>query len=447
MDEGNASSRRTGAGYGFIATDPKDGETNVWDYSSYRPLRGGIKISTSRASLGKGYPIDQLFASTMGLIAITTDDNPGRHVLLTNYHCIQEVVPRGPVGQPHADPGSGCSNCGSELIGNVYRWAEHQDFPNSTRVLFADAAICALNAGLKWHAGIAKAAVGEDMSDPIVDVRDVRVTPGQPTPPELVDLPVKKRGMKTGLATGTIGDFNAGHNITVDGKTFWGVDIQPDNLSFSAPIFQITPDAPPFATRGDSGSIICDMQNRVVGLLFSTKPDGTSSLAFHIKPVLDALKLMIPTSTTHPGEQTVPANNNPYAAITLSNDQHLMEKLQEDLLQTAHGTAFVRKLFRHVPEIRGLINSNPRAAAAWRSAGGPAVIQNLLRGVENPELPLLRLDRESAIAATERLAGVLRRYGSEKLRADVDALAAAVERLIGLNYRGLLEKLNTAPVI
>jgi hypothetical protein len=93
--------------------------------------------------------------------------------------------------------------------------------------------------------------------------------------------------MKSPPATGTVGVFNVGHPITVDGKTFFGVEI--DGVSFSAPIFQVVADTPPFSVPGDSGSVICDLNDNVVSLMFSSKPDGTSALAFHIQPVLDAL--------------------------------------------------------------------------------------------------------------------------------------------------------------
>jgi hypothetical protein len=430
--------------YHLIGTDPKDGETDVYDFTKYRPLRGGIKISISRATR-KGHPPDEFFAGTMGLLALTKE-NPPRHVLLTNWHVIQNVAPHGPVGQPHPDPGSTCSACGSELVGNILGWAKDPNFADSAYVLLADAAICALNEGMTWRAAIAHHDVGDNLAPvPIAGIRDIRIPQGSNPPPALKDLPVKKRGMKSPPATGTVGVFNVGHPITVDGKTFFGVEI--DGVSFSAPIFQVVADTPPLSVPGDSGNVICDFNDNVVGLLFSSKPDRMSALAFHIQPVLDALNLTIPTGNSHPGVQTVPANNNPYAEITISSQQHAMEKLQNDLLQTAHGTPLVRTLFKHVPEIRGLIQTNLRAAAAWRSAGGADVIEGLLAAVRNPDLPLLPGEAAATRGAARRLARVLHRFGSERLRADLDRLAAAANRLIGLSYRDLLDKLNIAPVI
>jgi hypothetical protein len=163
--------------YHLVGTDPKDGETDVYDFTKYRPLRGGIKISISRATR-KGHPPDEFFAGTMGLIALTKENAP-RHVLLTNWHVIQNVVPYEPVGQPHPDPGSTCSNCGSEFVGNVYAWAKDPNFADSAYVLLADAAICALNEGLTWHAAIAHHDVGDNLAPvPIAGIRDIRIPQG-----------------------------------------------------------------------------------------------------------------------------------------------------------------------------------------------------------------------------------------------------------------------------
>jgi hypothetical protein len=431
-----------------LGVDPKDG-VDVYDYSKYRPLRGGIKISVSYPS-APGIDPNNLELGTMGCVALTTE-TPPRHVLITNRHIIATVIPHGPVGQPHPDPGSTTCGAGNELVGNVFDWAKDAVDPTLTDMFPVDAAICALNEGVQWVAGIAPAAVGQgNTPDPIGTIRDLRpaVTPSPPA-----NLAVKKRGMKTGATTGKINNFNFSLPLTAHGRNYTGVQVgapignQTILLNMTMPVLQITADAAPFSTQGDSGCLVCDMSNNVVGLLFASNISGSSVLAAHIQDVLDVLHLTIPTTGAFPGTQTVPANNNPYAKITVSTQQHAMEKLQEDLLQTAHGTPLVRTLFKHVPEIQGVIRSNRRAAAVWQRVGGPHLLKDLAAAVENPELPLLRLDPDVARKAVRRLTRVLQRHGSEQLRGDLQRLAAAAERLIGLSYRGLLERLSAAPAL
>jgi hypothetical protein len=90
----------------------------------------------------------------------------------------------------------------------------------------------------------------------------------------------------------------------------------------------------PFSLPGDSGSLVRDLNNRVVGLLYGgnlgsyTMPAGAISFACHIADVASAMGVAVPQTATLSGVQKAPANNNPHKAITSASATNVMAKLQ-----------------------------------------------------------------------------------------------------------------------
>jgi hypothetical protein len=198
--------------------DPKDRHES-YELNTYRPLRGGIKLGTASASTA-GIEPDILSYGTLGCVVLT-NETPPRHIALTNWHVVAVVLPHGPVGQPHADPGSTC--CGStEMIGNVFAIAQDTFSPPSPNILPVDAALCSLNNGLTWIAGLATSGRGTSSSpDPILGTLDLRQT----TPPPPPNLKVKKRGARTGATIGHVSNPSTSKTITVGARTFNGMDM------------------------------------------------------------------------------------------------------------------------------------------------------------------------------------------------------------------------------
>jgi hypothetical protein len=207
-----------------------------------------------------------------------------------------------------------------------------------------------------------------------------------------------------------------------------------------------------FSDHGDSGSLIMDAGGNVVGLLISSNSGGTGTpsgalcLACHIQPVLDALKVTLPTSLASPGAQTVPAGNNPYTAITSVVQQNAMAKVQEDLLATQHGVPVARAILAHQREVRSLIRSNRRVAAVWSHISAPDMASGFLDAVRNPDLPIVSIDSAVARRRLTRFAAVLARFGSAELREDLRRIADALVSMVGLTYRQVLARLDEMPV-
>jgi hypothetical protein len=142
----------------------------------------------------------------------------------------------------------------------------------------------------------------------------------------------------------------------------------------------------PFSLPGDSGSLVRDLNNQVVGLLYGgnlgsdTMPAGAISFACHIADVASAMGVAVPQTATLSGVQKAPANNNPHKAITSASATNVMAKLQNDLLDTEHGLSSPARCSR--TKVRALVETNRRIAARWRHASDP----HLVAGCHSPRL-------------------------------------------------------------
>jgi hypothetical protein len=136
----------------------------------------------------------------------------------------------------------------------------------------------------------------------------------------------------------------------------------------------------PFSLPGDSGSLVRDLNNRVVGLLYGgnlgsyTMPAGAISFACHIADVASAMGVAVPQTATLSGVQKAPANNNPHKAITSASATNVMAKLQNDLLDTEHGLVIARAMLAHESARVGRNQPAHRRAARWRHVSDPHLV-------------------------------------------------------------------------
>lgn len=99
---------------------------------------------------------------------------------------------------------------------------------------------------------------------------------------------VKKIGARTGLTFGSIVDIAYQDYAYIDGKAFEAPNqllISPDDKTRR------------FSSGGDSGSIVLNARNQVIGLLWGSNANG-EGIASPIAPVLLALGIKIPESKT-----------------------------------------------------------------------------------------------------------------------------------------------------
>lgn len=207
----------------------------------------------------------------------------------------------------------------------------------------------------------------------------------------------------------------------------------------------------PFGLNGDSGSLICDENNNVIGLLFggnlgsATQAAGGLALACHIEDVLTAMKVTLPRTATTPGEQVVPANNNPHQAATTAPMTNVMARLQNDLLDTERGIAVARAILGHEREVRTLIGTNKRVAARWRHVADRSLVEGFVEAVSDPDR---RISDTPTVArrALDRFADILTAQASARLREDVAAWRDVLVPMVDLTYRDAIASLGSRSI-
>ena len=203
------------------------------DTVKYRPLQGGISIGPDR-SVG-GY----IYAGTLG--CMVKDNTNGKTVMLSNFHvmCIDNTWHAGDqMDQPSLiDTGTNADGVGA-LIRAVL----------SSHV---DGAIASINAGISANATV-------------VGIGNVNGTATA-----VLGSAVRKRGRTTALTYGTIDGLSGSVNVN------YGAGLGTRTLTDQIFIKADTAHNAMFSDHGDSGSVIMDSNNNVVGLLFAGSGDTT----------------------------------------------------------------------------------------------------------------------------------------------------------------------------
>jgi hypothetical protein len=120
-----------------------------------------------------------------------------------------------------------------------------------------------------------------------------------------------------------------------------------------------------------------------------------------------------------------------------------VDQLGADLQATKGGRELLDFWRTHSPELRRLVNSDRRVAAAWHRSGASAVYQVLLRGLQDGALRIpATVNGQPLERCLDRLYGALRAAAGEPLRAALDRLRPWLPDLAGLAYPELLTALS-----
>jgi hypothetical protein len=367
----------------------------IVDEETYRPLAGGTELDQKGSNGG-----------TLGLIALATaggDAPDGDPVILSNHHVIPHVGEL--VGQP-SDP-SECWCCQCCDVGRVVT--------SSVTGTVGGAA----PTGPTIDAAIATLSEGERYSHYIVELGYVRgwisattMTPGDP---------VFKRGRTTELTEGRF-------STATDSPSIGGyADGTTRGFTNQIRITGATPGAP-FALGGDSGSVVVDAQNRVIGLLFgSTIPAGAPSWANRIEDVMSLMHIDIPVMGTA-GAAMIAGHGT---GTTQRRDVVRQEwtATVARLRETEAGRQWAALAERHAEEVADLVRRDRATTVAWQRAQGPAFVGHYLNTL-----------RESGYQAPEEIVGVR----PENLLLSMFAVlrdrgSPALADAVGANYLAALE--------
>jgi len=220
----------------------------------WRPAPGGVSI---------GHPL--ITAGTFGTACI--DNVSKKRAILSNNHVLANADSiqnsRANKGDATYQPGSYDGGTSADTIANLERWVKMDEAGTNT----VDCAI-------------AKPINDADLSDDVLEMGPIT---GMMNATE--DLAVQKSGRTTELNTGTVSDVNATIDVNYGGKFVarFTDQIVTGNM----------------ASGGDSGSALCTMDNKIVGLLFA----GSATRTIHCKigNVADLLDIDFgPTAPTPP---------------------------------------------------------------------------------------------------------------------------------------------------
>ena len=339
------------------------------DTDEYRPLLGGIQIGNdSSSSIG-----------TLGCIARRNSDGTivalsCHHVMMANHAQIGEKI-----GQPEI---SCCCCCKGHIIGEVV---------NAADTPLVDAAIAKITGKPGFMNEIVD--VGLVLGSATLNAGGSTVLPNDK---------VRKRGRTTGLTSGTV----LTPLKTVGGK-LQQIELKPD------------PQFPKFAYKGDSGSVVVDENNVVVGLLWSIdKATETLGYANLITNVTATMAITIINSGT-PG--TIPLGAGALTEPVEAAVPDRLDELVKVLEAMDVGRAALAMFREHGREIDRLLNENRHVKVAWHRYQGPAFTGHFLKSAREPghRIPL-EIEGVSPANVVLRMSVVLQEQGSEPLAAAVE---------------------------
>lgn len=412
-----------------------------------RPLVGGIEVSSS--------PFDTLIdkRGTLGCM-VTTDD--GKMAVLSNEHVLQfKTTTDKRIWQPHYDEclGFRCNKIGDTVDG----FEDHFDHEGTS--FWVDCAIAVLDSGIEKRFKLRRIinnAVGGpiDVSLPegveglvrinedgkVVSIRDeqgnlVDTTHIGNTAAALPGTIVWKIGLRSKLTAGIVDDPLG---TVTDDRTG---EVNNNLILIRALAGYESGDIPLFADEGDSGSLLLDLSNQVVGVVtgkfVNTNDDidegeETFIYACNINPVLARMRVSINASPTPP---------IPTAAVLVCSEEReepdevdfgeRLHALERRVRATVSGPALIALIEYHAAEAHDLVNHRRAVTVVWHRHQGPAFVALFARSLSNPygtfpsEANLIPL--RSMLAA---MGSALRQYGSLSLRSDLDMYEPWIIRLL-----------------
>jgi len=237
-----------------------------------------------------------------------------------------------------------------------------------------------------------------------------------------------------------------------------GVVVDPDYPSFSIQysgagyifsgqiaIQHIDP-ALQFSDMGDSGAVVVNLDNKIVGLVFAAgrgvmargMPRPFLTLANHISEVFTALNIHIAYSP----DVVVTAGRTLAGFATDTNEITIPEpyRVLRERLQRHDRTGLLFALGqRHRDEIMHLINHCRPVMVAWHRCQGPALLGTLMSAVRDGHFKLPASVKGVALhEALSRMRAVLIQHGSAGLREslnrpEADAVIEAYQGCTNLN--------------
>jgi hypothetical protein len=214
-----------------------------------------------------------------------------------------------------------------------------------------------------------------------------------------------------------------------------------------------------FGQGGDSGSVVVNSANQVIGLISrggGEKPPSNSTamewlaasaigIVCPIEKVLAQMQIEIPATPfsgvlpqagpidlASPGALDHPEGRAMHDEIT---------RLRERVSELRLGRVLLGMITRHNGEVRRIVNGRRPALAAWQHNQGPAYLAHLIRALRDPshQIPTA-INGVPRTRLLEVMAAVLTQYGSPRLRRDIERY-----RDVLLRHAPMIVRLDDVP--
>jgi hypothetical protein len=232
------------------------------DPAEYATLEGGMSIGPCRAIYLEPpdvpAPGNYIFVGTLG--AIVRDKANSAAMMLTNFHvaCVTDTWAVGDdITQPSRVDGGACP---SDTVGEITRAVLSEN---------VDGAVLSLNGDRPFQCSI-------------LEIGEVKGTAAA-----ALGMAVRKRGRTTGLTYGSV--TSADYTTTID----YGDGLGSHTLKHQIRIAVDSAKSTQFGNSGDSGSVVVDNNNNVIGLYFAGTTTGAIGVANPIAAVLSELDIEV----------------------------------------------------------------------------------------------------------------------------------------------------------
>jgi hypothetical protein len=193
-----------------------------------------------------------------------------------------------------------------------------------------------------------------------------------------------------------------------------------------------------FCDEGDSGSVVVNSANQVIGVVVRTAPKGllppqnamewkamtSLGVVCPIDKVLAQMQIEIPAAFSGALPQSGPIDLASPAAfddpVTRAMHEEIA-RLREQVSRIRLGRVMLGMITRHSREIRRIVYGRRPALAAWRHNEGPAFYAHVLRALRDPahQIPTT-INGVSRTRLLEAMAAAFLEFGGDRLRRDVE---------------------------
>ncbi|MCU0433583.1 MAG: hypothetical protein MUC87_09040 [Bacteroidia bacterium] len=357
------------------------------DNARYRPVKGGIQISNRIIALNAQGNGTTLSRGTLGCVAFADEDNAP--VILSNWHVLyantgrdgDRIYQPSPTSIPPVSllnlPMRPADDDNADMIAKNRR----SSITNKTDAAIAviDVSSCCGCCGIHYSNEINNLSVSQGSGQPARPAYNTIV--GKQVAAS--GMVVFKVGQSTRRVEGRVVDPNyPTFTITQHGNsyTFTGqIAISHTNTSMS------------FSDHGDSGSVIINSDNKIIGLLFSGGNNITHNgvtyahltLANHIDDVIAGLRIHFRFSN----QVQVNSGQNLFSDASVQTPAVPVHpaylKLREKLLVHPFTALLFDSGAKHREEIMYLVNHCRPVTVAWQRNKGPAWLAVIMSAVRD----------------------------------------------------------------